>query len=101
LRAAASVLTLLSVWRLRKSAPDLNRPFLIPGGKIGLLAVVVIPIMLFAWALINSDAQARIWGPLCLAIGPVAYLATTRSASARRSLLRQSSLKERPVENSR
>ena len=101
LRAAASVLTLLSVWRLRKSAPDLNRPFLIPGGKIGLLAVVVIPIMLFGWALINSDAQARIWGPLCLAIGPVAYLATTRSASARRSLLRQSSLKERPVENSR
>jgi len=61
LRAAASVLTLLSVWRLRKSAPDLNRPFLIPGGKIGLLAVVVIPIMLFGWALINSDAQARIW----------------------------------------
>jgi APA family basic amino acid/polyamine antiporter len=96
LRAATSVLTFLSVRRLRQIAPDLPRQFIIPGGKIGLAAVVVIPTVLFAWALINSDAQARVWGPLGLAIGPVAYLAARRLASSRRPLF-----KVRPIENSR
>jgi hypothetical protein len=36
--------------------------------------VVMLPILLFAWALINSDPQSRLWGPLCLALGPLAYL---------------------------
>ena len=78
LRSATSVLTLLSVWRLRRVAPDLPRKFVIPGGAVGMAVVVMLPIALFAWALINSDPQSRIWGPVCLAIGPVAYVALAR-----------------------
>jgi amino acid transporter len=73
LRVATSVMTLLSLWRLRRVAPDLPRRFLVPGGRFGMATVIVLPILLFAWALINSDPQARVWGPLSLALGPLAY----------------------------
>src|SRR5437868_10080054 len=82
LRVSTSVLTLLSVWRLRRVAPELPRKFVVPGGRIGLAAVVVVPIALFAWALINSDPEARIWGPVCLAAGPLAYLFCRRGVRA-------------------
>src|SRR6266849_2980724 len=36
MRSATAVLTLLSVWRLRRIAPDLKREFVVPGGKAGL-----------------------------------------------------------------
>jgi amino acid transporter len=78
MRSATSVLTLLSVWRLRRIAPDLQREFVVPGGKAGLVAVVVVPIALFAWALMNSAPSSRLWGLACLASGPLAYLAVTR-----------------------
>lgn len=48
LRSATSVLTLLAVWRLRRSAPHLARQFVIPGGRGGLAVVVAVPIALFA-----------------------------------------------------
>jgi amino acid transporter len=73
LRVVTSVMTLLSLWRLRRVAPDLPRRFLVPGGRFGMATVIVLPILLFAWALINSDPQARVWGPLSLALGPLAY----------------------------
>ena len=75
LRVATSTLTLLSVWRLRYSQPDLPRSFRIPGGDIGIALVVLVPLTLFAWALINSDRVALLWGPLYLAMGPVAFMA--------------------------
>ena len=74
LRVATSVMTLLSLWRLRRTAPDLPRRFTVPGGRFGLATVVVLPILFFAWALINSDRQAGIIGLLCLALGPLIYL---------------------------
>jgi len=74
MRSATSVLTLLSLWRLRHVAPQMNRSFVVPGGRIGLAAVVVIPTVLFAWALINSDPASRLWGITCLGLGPMAYL---------------------------
>jgi amino acid transporter len=74
LRVATSVMTLLSLWRLRHAAPELPRRFLVPGGRFGIATVVVLPILFFAWALINSDPQSRLWGPLCLALGPMAYI---------------------------
>src|SRR6266581_288548 len=73
MRSATSVLTLLSLWRLRRVTPETKRSFVVPGGKAGLAAVVVIPTVLFAWALINSDPASRLWGIACLALGPVAY----------------------------
>jgi len=86
LRSATSALTLLSVWRLRKTAPHLKRDYAVPGGKVGMAAVVLVPITLFAWALVNSDPVSRVWGPICLALGPLAYLAWgRRSAPAARS----------------
>ncbi len=82
MRSATSVLTLLSVWRLRRTAPDLKREFVVPGGKVGLAAVVLVPIALFTWALINSAPSSRLWGLACLASGPLAYLAVTRGRQA-------------------
>jgi amino acid transporter len=73
LRVATSVLTLFSLWRLRRIAPNLPRRFLVPGGRVGVAAVVLVPTCLFAWALINSEARAGVLGALCLATGPVAY----------------------------
>ena len=85
LRVATSVMTLLSLWRLRRTAPELPRRFLVPGGRFGMATVVVLPILFFAWALINSDPQSRLWGPLCLACGPLAYAFVCRRKAAARS----------------
>jgi len=87
MRSATSVLTLLSVWRLRRTAPDLKREFVVPGGKSGLALVVVVPILLFAWALINSASSARLWGMACLASGPLAYLVLTKRRHAVRAAI--------------
>ena len=74
-RSMTSVLTLLSVWRLRRKAPDLHREFKVPGGKLGLAACVLLPSALFGWALLNSDPAARGWGLAGLMLGPVVYFA--------------------------
>jgi amino acid transporter len=74
LRVATSVLTLLAVWRLRYTAPEMPRPFRIPGGTPGIAAVVFVPLGLFAWALINGDKSALFWGPAYMAAGPISYL---------------------------
>jgi amino acid transporter len=73
LRVATSTLTLLSVWRLRYTQPELPRTFRIPGGKFGIAAVVIVPLLLFTWALINGDSSALLWGPVSLSLGPISY----------------------------
>ncbi len=75
-RSMTSVLTLLSVWRLRGKAPDLRREFKVPGGNLGLAATVLIPSALFGWALVNSDPAARVWGTAGLMLGPIVYFAS-------------------------
>jgi amino acid transporter len=87
LRVASSVMTLLSLWRLRQVAPELPRRFRVPGGRSGLAAVVLVPIALFLWALINSDPESRWLGLLALATGPVAYVASRRRPSASSAIL--------------
>jgi amino acid transporter len=82
LRAGCSVLTLLAFWRLRRSGAHLPRIFCVPGGMVGVVAVVLVPVALFAWALVNSDPDARLWGPLYLALGPVAFLLARRAQAA-------------------
>ncbi|SPE44069.1 Amino acid/polyamine/organocation transporter, APC superfamily [Candidatus Sulfotelmatobacter sp. SbA7] len=72
-RIATSTLTLISFWQMRRKYPDLPRSFRVGGGTLGALTVMILPMLLFAWALFNSDPSTRLWGTLSLISGPVAY----------------------------
>lgn len=73
LRIATTVMTVLAAWKLRRTMPDMARPFRIPGGGFGLGCVVILPLIMSAVALIGADPYGRIWGPLALALGFAAY----------------------------
>jgi amino acid transporter len=73
-RMATSLLTLLSFWVLRRKFPDLPRSFRAPGGTLGAVGIVVLPALLFVWAMFNSDPVSRLWGMLNLVSGPLAFL---------------------------
>jgi len=73
-RIATSLLTLISFWQMRRKYPDLQRSFRVAGGNLGALGIVIVPMLLFAWAMINSDPTARVWGMVNLISGPVAFL---------------------------
>jgi amino acid transporter len=73
LRSATTVLTVCSAWALRRKRPDLPRSFIVPGGKLGLIYVVVAPVVMSFVALFGSDPFAMRWGPVALVLGPVAY----------------------------
>ena len=79
LRMATSVLTVLAALRLRCLRPEMPRPYRIPWGRAGLLYVVGAPIAISAWAMLWSDKFALHWGPVALALGPLAYLFVRRS----------------------
>jgi amino acid transporter len=78
LRIATTVMTVLSAWKLRRSLPDLPRPFRIPWGRSGLLYVVGAPLIMSGVALLGSDRFALRWGPVAILVGPVAYLFVRR-----------------------
>ena len=84
LRMATSVLTVLAAWRLRHAQPELPRPFRIPWGRAGILYAVGAPILISAWAMIWSDNFALRWGPVALALGPIAYIVVKSWKSAKR-----------------
>jgi amino acid transporter len=73
LRIATTVMTVLAAWRLRKAKPEMTRPFVIPGGRKGLLYAVGAPLIMGAVALLGSDRFALLWGPFAIALGPAAY----------------------------
>src|SRR4029077_19896890 len=73
LRIGVTILTVLASWRLRKTQPDLARPFRIPWGRAGLLYVVAAPLAMSVVALVASDPFARTWGPVAVLLGPVMY----------------------------
>lgn len=73
LRGATTVLTVLSVWKLRRTQPDLPRAFRIPGGNLGLIYVIAMPLVMTVVALRYSASIAMHWGPWALAAGPVVY----------------------------
>jgi amino acid transporter len=79
LRAATTVLTVLSAWRLRQTRPDMPRAFVIPGGRSGLFYVVAAPVFMAAVALSGSDRFAAIGGVIGLALGPLVYVVLKRS----------------------
>ncbi len=73
LRVATTVMTVLAAWQLRRRKPDMPRPFVIPGGKSGLLYSVIAVIVMSVVALVGSDPFGLIWGPAALALGPAVY----------------------------
>jgi len=73
LRILVTFLTVLSAWRLRRTQPQLQRPFRIPWGNTGLAYVVIAPILMGAVALVGSDKFALKWGPIPVALGIVMY----------------------------
>jgi amino acid transporter len=73
LRIATSLLTVLSAWQLRRKQPDLARAFRIPWGSKGLAYAVIAPVIMSGVALIASDKFGLKYGPVVLALGPVAY----------------------------
>jgi amino acid transporter len=74
LRAATTVLTVLSAWGLRRKRPDLPRAFRIPCGNLGLIYVIAMPLAMTYVVLRYSDPIALRWGPWALAAGPIVYL---------------------------
>jgi amino acid transporter len=79
LRIGVTVLTVLASWQLRKTQPDLPRPFRIPWGRAGLFYVVAAPLAMSVFALAGSDPFARKWGPLPVLLGPVMYFVLRRT----------------------
>jgi len=73
LRTLVTVLTVLSVWQLRKKFPKMKRPFVIPWGSAGLVYVVLAPIAMGILALLSSDPFALKWGPLPVLFGVLMY----------------------------
>ena len=73
LRGATTVLTVLSAWGLRRTRPDLPRAFRVPGGNLGLLYVIAMPLVMTCVALHYSASIAKRWGPWALAGGPIVY----------------------------
>jgi amino acid transporter len=73
LRIGVTILTVLASWQLRRTKPDLQRPFRIPWGRAGLVYVVVAPLVMSVVALVGSDPFARKWGPVPVLLGPVMY----------------------------
>jgi len=73
LRSATTVLTVLSAWKLRRLRPDMPRAFHVPGGRAGLLYVVVAPVVMAILALLGSDRFAVIGGSIAMLLGPAVY----------------------------
>jgi amino acid transporter len=74
LRSATTVLTVLSAWKLRRTHPELQRSFVVPGGRAGLLYVVGAPVVMAMVALLGSDKFALIGGAIGMALGPAVYV---------------------------
>ncbi len=81
LRSATTVLTVLSVWKLRRTRPDLRRSFVVPFGRLGLVYVVAAPVLMSIVALLGGDRFATIGGMIGMGIGPFAYLIAHRFSS--------------------
>jgi amino acid transporter len=79
LRVATTVMTVLAAWQLRRKKPDMARPFVIPGGRTGLMYSVIAVIIMSAVALLGSDRFGLIWGPVALLAGPAVYWVLRRT----------------------
>ena len=85
LRIPTSLLTVLSGYQLRRTRPDMPRAFRIPWGHRGLFYAVLAPVLMSGVALLGSDKFGLRWGPVTLALGPLAYLLFRRKKTGARS----------------
>ena len=83
LRSATTILTVLSAWKLRRTRPELNRAFVIPGGDAGLLYVVGAPVVMAVIALLGGDRFATIGGAIAMLLGPLLYWVLKRGRALR------------------
>lgn len=72
LRVATTWMTVIAAWRMRRTAPTMKRPFVIPWGTAGVIYCVVAPVIIGAIAL--SASENPVGGLIALGIGPVAYV---------------------------
>ncbi len=88
LYGSSLVLEFVALVVLRVREPHLARPFRVPGGVAGAVALGVGPVALLAFALVkNADERIGPMNALVFALGvllagPVAYVATRRFANA-------------------
>jgi amino acid transporter len=70
------------IW-LRCREPDLPRPFRVPGGKLGAIAIGIAPILLLGFSVIRSEAETVLgmssfaFGVMLMGAGVLAYLLNT------------------------
>ena len=71
---AAYVLIFISACILRVREPDLERPFKVPFGTAGFVAMCIPPVVIACVALFISGTDYFLGGVLALATGPLAYV---------------------------
>jgi amino acid transporter len=76
------VMTVLAAWQLRRKMPEMPRPFVIPGGRTGLIYSVVAVVVMSVVALLGSGLYGTIGGLLALGAGPLVYLVLRRKRRA-------------------
>ena len=75
---AAYVLIFISACILRVREPDLERPFKVPFGTAGFVAMCIPPVVIACVALFISGTDYFLGGVLALATGPLAYVVFRR-----------------------
>lgn len=73
LRIATTILTVLAAWQLRRTRPDMNRPFRIPWGRKGVIYAVAAPVVMSVVAMLGSNRYGTVGGLVGLAVGPLVY----------------------------
>jgi amino acid transporter len=58
----------LVVLRIRE--PELARPFRVPGGMFGAVAIGIVPVLLLGFALVRSQSE-QVWGMSSFALGAI------------------------------
>ncbi|HEU4401428.1 MAG TPA: APC family permease [Candidatus Polarisedimenticolia bacterium] len=75
LLVSSYLLLYLALVRLRRSRPDLPRPYRIPGGRAGLLGVCLPALTLCVLTIAWGGKEKAVAGTIALISGPVVYLA--------------------------
>ena len=80
LYGASLFLEFLALAVLRFREPDLQRPFRVPGGKLGAIAIGIPPVLLLAFSVIRSEHESILgissfaFGMILIAAGGLAYV---------------------------
>ncbi len=70
LYGASLALEFVALLVLRIREPDLPRPFRVPGGLLGAIAVGVLPVLLLGFSIVRSESE-RVWGMSSFTFGMI------------------------------